>query len=159
MIAAIRLIASIAIAAPSQPAAPISQDAVLAARAFLDAFAADPQSTRKLVTNDALFVFIDMGGPYKEVLRALRNRKPMTAGCSLDSLNQTGAPTAAELGGMPSESLSSPGNFATLEAVYSCMQVDGGIGHIDINLVMKDGLMAMFFLVPRRKDDGKQAED
>ena len=159
MIAAIRLVASILITAPGQPAAPIAQDAVPAARAFLDAFATDPQSTRKLVTKDALFVFIDMGGPYKDVLRVLGNQKPMTAGCNLDSLKQTGTPTAAELGDMPSKSLGSPGNFATLEAVYSCKRADGGTGHIDINLVMKDGLMAMFFFVPRREDEGKQAED
>ena len=151
MIGAIHLLLSIA-APISQPLPPIAQDSVPAARAFLDAFASDPESTRKLATKDALFVFIDMGGPYKDVLRALKHEKPVTAACNLDSIQQTGTPTAAEMKEMPSKSLSTPGNFAALEAIYSCRQHDGTIRHIDINLIMKDGMMAMFFLVPRRKD-------
>ena len=62
------------------------------ARTFLTAFATDPQATRKLATDDALFVFIDMGGPYADALKGLGDKKTALAACNLDPLNRPPRP-------------------------------------------------------------------
>jgi hypothetical protein len=130
--------------------APVPQDAVPFARAFLQAFADDPQSTRKLVTSDALFVFIDMGGPYAELLKGLGAKKPAIAACELESLRETATPTMEELKNTPARSFSTPGHFASVEGVYACKQPNGSRAFVDVTMILKDNLVAEFGMIPRR---------
>ena len=141
---------SLAAAAAAAASPPQAQDAVPVARAFLTAFASDPQATRKLATDDALFVFIDMGGPYADALKGLGDKKTALAACNLDSLEQTATPSADELKGYPAPSFKTPGRFASLRAVYSCKRPDGGTALVDVSLIVKNNLVVMFGLVPRR---------
>jgi hypothetical protein len=66
-------------------------------------------------------------------------------------LKQTGKPTVAELKGFPSQSFKTPGHFATVEGVYSCKRPDGSTGFIDVQMLLKNNLMAMLSWVPRRE--------
>ena len=132
------------------PPPPQVQDAVPVARTFLTAFATDPQATRKLATDDALFVFIDMGGPYADALKGLGEKKTALAACNLDSIEQTATPAADKMKLYPATSFKTPGRFATVEAVYSCKRPDGGTAFVDVTLILKNNLMVMFGLVPRR---------
>jgi hypothetical protein len=128
----------------------VPQDAVPSARAFLEAFAINPQLTQKLVTSDALFVYIDMGGPYADILKGLGTKKTALAACELESLRQTGTPTMDELKNTPAASFKTPGHFASVEGVYACKRPDGGKAFVDVMLILKDNLVAEFGIVPRR---------
>lgn len=150
MLIAISAVVSAALmgAAPQTSEAP--QNAVPFARAFLQAFATNPQLTQKLVTSDALFVYIDMGGPYADILKGLGTKKTMLAACDLESLQQTGTPTMEQLKNTPAASFRTPGHFASVEGVYACKRADGSKAFVDVMLILKDNLVAEFGIVPRR---------
>lgn len=128
----------------------VPQDAVPYARTFLEAFTTNPQSTRQLVTPDALFVYIDMGGPYADVLKGLGTKKPSLAACELVSLHETATPTMEEVKNTPAASFRTPGHFAVVEAVYACKRPDGSKAFVDVPLMLKDNLVAEFGIIPRR---------
>ena len=124
-------------------------------RTFLTAFATDPANTKKLAAEDALFVYIHMGGPYREMVKGLSGKKSLLAGCKLDSIRQTatppiGPPPAEVREGFPTTAFDTPGRFANVEAVYSCKRPDGGTALLDVNVWLKNDLMVMFGLAPRR---------
>jgi hypothetical protein len=149
MLAAFRVVASAAAVATATPSS-VPQDAVPFARAFLEAFATNPQLTQKLVTSDALFVYIDMGGPYADILKGLGTKKTALAACDLESLRQTGTPTMEELKNTPAVSFKTPGHFASVDGVYVCKRPDGSNAFVDVMLLLKDNLVAEFGIVPRR---------
>lgn len=132
------------------PPATMQQDAVSSARTFMAAFTTNPQLTRHLVTEDALFVFIDMGGRYADLLKATGTKNRMFSTCTLTSLEVGRTPSLADLKSVPAKSLHSPGQFASVQGVYSCKAPDGTVGLIDVGLLMKDGLVAELGIVPRR---------
>jgi hypothetical protein len=128
----------------------VPQDAVPFARAFLQAFATNPRLTQKLVTSDALFVYVDMGGPYADILKGLGTKKTALAACDLQSLRQTGTPTMDELKNTPAASFKTPGHFASVAGIYTCKRRDGSKAFVDVTLLLKDNLVAEFGIVPRR---------
>ena len=149
MLAAIRVVAWAAAVGTALPSS-VPQDSVPFARAFLEAFATNPQLTQRLVTPDALFVYIDMGGPYAEVMKGLGTKKTLLAACDLESLRQTGTPKMEELKNTPAASFKTPGHFASVEGVYACKRPDGIKALVDVMMILKDKLVAEFGIIPRR---------
>ncbi len=129
-------------AAPQLSYAP--QDAVPFARRFLQAFAANAQSARPLVTSDARFVFVVMATPFSDLLKRLGTNKTSFAACELQSLRQTGTPRLEELKNIPVASLKTQGHFAIVKGVYACKRPDVGKVLIGVTLILKNNLVAEF---------------
>lgn len=125
-------------------------DVVSTARAFLAAFASSPQSTRALAADDALFVAIDVGGPYAELLKVMGDTKPALATCDLTSLEQQPDPSFENMDGFPAASFKTPGHFTAVKGTYACKRDDGKPTVTIVNLVFKDGRMVLFGMAPQR---------
>lgn len=136
--------------APAPATGPVGRDPLTVARLFLDALARDPQATRTLATADALLVAIDTGGSYQDFLRGIGNTSPIPATCSLQALEQTPTPPAKELRTYPAPSLGQAGTFAAVQGTYSCKEKGGPASRVAVSLILKDDLVALLSLVPRR---------
>jgi hypothetical protein len=142
---------ALALTAGAAPAdKPVDHEPLTVARVFLEAFARDPQATRTLTTPDALIVAHDVGGSYQDYLKGIGNTSPFPATCSLQELEQTPAPSAKELRTYPARSLGQAGRFAAVQGTYLCKGTGGAATQVAVSLILKDDLVALFSLVPRR---------
>lgn len=134
--------------------APGGGDAVAAARTFLGALASDPQSTKQLVTDDALFAVGDIGGSYADLLKASVGRESILKGffarCVQRSIEQKPTPPDAELRSFPAPSFRTKGSFALVVSSYACRRDDGSTGATDVMIYFKDDRVALFGFDPRR---------
>jgi hypothetical protein len=129
--------------------APID-DAVGEARAFLEAFVKDPQTTKDMVTSDALLTVHDIGGPYAEFLDGMQGDSLLPAGCSVEALEQKPTPPEADLRTYPAPAFKTPGQFALVTGSYLCPAPDGRRWPSDVSIFLKDGRVVMFGIQPRR---------
>jgi hypothetical protein len=145
----IALLITAALIAASGQAAPTG-DAVSEARSFLDAFISNPQTTKDMVTSDALIAVHDIGGPYAEFLSGMSADKPLMAGCSVQSLEQKPTPPEADMREYPAPSFKTPGNFALVTGTFVCPTPEGRSRTSDVSVFLKDGRVVMFGIQPRR---------
>jgi hypothetical protein len=143
------LLITAALIATSGQAAP-TQDAASEARAFLEAFVKDPQTTKNMVTSDALLAVHDIGGSYAEFLSGMPADKPLMAGCSVQSLEQKPTPPEADMREYPAPSFKTPGHFALVTGTLVCPTPEGRSRTSDVSVFLKDGRVAMFGIQPRR---------
>lgn len=150
MASALSIFAAVAALATAPAAKPVVQDPVNVARSFLEAFARDPQSSGKLATPDALLVLVDTGGSFRDALKIMGNTSPVPGTCKLQAVERNAAPSATELRTYPAPSFRQAGHFAAVQGFYLCREPDGTTTRVDVAIILKDGLMALLSLVPRR---------
>lgn len=144
MLAAVGVAAWVATMGAAPQSSSVPQDAVPFARRFLQAFAVNPQSTRQLVTSDALLVFIGTPSPYSDFLKRLTTKKTSFAACELQSLRETSTPTMEELKNLPAASFKTQGHFAIVHGVYACKRPDVGKVLFGVTMILKNSLVAEF---------------